>query len=427
MFEAVKDIWKPMNPFSFPNQRPGWMACLLLVTWLPGALAAAEYLVELESPQVQSGGSIRIHLIGLNPTASPTTRQFPANVPATLSAGLAREELVFSAVEPLLADGIDIASNGFARVAYRATVPPHLTGAGRLELALANLPSFAIEIGAVEAPLDKADPPPPRKFSMQEAMDPETSETSFFKRHIFPYEPFYFIAGPDSPNAKFQVSFKYRLVNTGVGNGGEDESWLYRRAKWTGGLHLAYTQRSLWDLDAESAPFLDSSYMPELLYELPRLINPESGWIDRIGAQIGFQHESNGKDGDSSRSLNIAYLRMPFVFGDENDFHVTFEPRAWFYVGHLLENPDLADYRGYVDVRLKAGWAHGLQVAGWLRAGKDFDHGSAQVDVTYPLHNMLSNSFSIYLYGQYFTGYGESLLLYNERSEMWRVGIGLFR
>ena len=416
-----------MNSISFRNQRPCWVACLLLVAWLPGALAAAEYLVELDSPQVQSGGSITLHLIGLNATSATRTRQFPANVPAVLTVGPAREELVFSAGEPLPAGGITIAPNGFARVAYRATVPARLRGAGRLEMALDNSPSFAIEIGAVEAPHDSAGVPPPRKFSMQEAMNPDISETSFFKRHIFPYEPFYFIAGPDSPNAKFQVSFKYRLVNTGVDNGGEEESWLYRRAKWTGGLHLAYTQRSLWDLDAESAPFLDSSYMPEVLYELPNLINPQRGWIDRIGTQIGFQHESNGKDGASSRSLNIAYLRMPFVFGDENDFHVTLEPRAWFYVGGLDENPDLADYRGYLDLRLKAGWAHGLQVAGGLRAGKDFDHGSAQVDVTYPLHNLLSSSFSFYLYGQYFNGYGESLLLYNERSETWRVGIGLFR
>lgn len=404
-----------------------WLACLLLVAWLPGAQAAADYLVELDSPRVQSGGSITIHLIGLNPTSSTATRQFPANVPATLIAGPAREELVFSAGEPLPADGITIAPNGFARVAYHTTVPPLLMGAGRLEMALDGAPSFALDIGTVASPPGKADAPPPRRFSMQEAMDPETSETSFFKRHIFPYEPFYFIAGPDSPNAKFQVSFKYRLVNTETNETGGAEGWLYRRAKWTGGLHLAYTQRSLWDLDAESAPFLDSSYMPELLYELPRLINPERGWIDRVGAQIGFQHESNGKDGDSSRSLNIAYLRMPFVFGNENAFHVTFEPRAWFYMGGLGENPDLADYRGYVDLRLKAGWAHGLQVAGGLRAGKDLHNGSAQVDVTFPLHNMLSSSFSIYLHAQFFTGYGESLLLYNERSEMWRVGIGLFR
>jgi outer membrane phospholipase A len=193
------------------------------------------------------------------------------------------------------------------------------------------------------------------------------------------------------------------------------------------GLHLAYTQRSLWDLEAESAPFLDSSYMPELLYERPNLIDPDRGWLERIGGQIGFQHESNGKDGASSRSLNIAYLRMPFVFGDEDDFHVTIEPRAWFYVGELTDNPDLEDYRGHVDLRLKAGWARGLQVAAWLRAGDDFEHGSTQIDVTYPLHHLLSRSFSLYLQAQYFNGYGESLLYYNERSEVWRVGIGLFR
>lgn len=262
---------------------------------------------------------------------------------------------------------------------------------------------------------------------MKEAMDRETTETSFFKRHIFPYEPFYFIAGPDAPSAKFQVSIKYRLVNTELDADGQAEGWLYRKAPWMDGLHLAYTQRSLWDIQAESAPFLDSSYMPELLYERPNLIDPETGWLERIGAQVGFQHESNGKDGVSSRSLNIAYLRMPFVFGDEDNFYVSLEPRAWFYVGNLPDNPDLTDYRGYVDLRLKAGWARGLQVAAWGRAGQDFDRGSVQVDLTYPLHNLLSRSFSLYLQAQYFNGYGESLLYYNEHSETWRVGIGLFR
>ena len=35
----------------------------------------------------------------------------------------------------------------------------------------------------------------------------------FFKEHISGYEPIYFIAGTKSPNAKFQISFMYQLLN----------------------------------------------------------------------------------------------------------------------------------------------------------------------------------------------------------------------
>jgi len=400
-----------------------WMSLSLLAAAAP----AAPFLVELASPTAPAGGTILIRIVGLNPTAVPTTIHFPAQIEAALTVGTTRDEIVLRPVTLLAEDGLPVAANGFARVEYSAVVPARLNGSVQLEIAIENSPSFTVEVHSTE--ITAADPTLDnmKKFSVREAMDRQTTETSFFKRHVFPYEPFYFLAGPDAPAVKFQVSIKYRLVNTEVGDDGEAEGWLYRNAHWMDGLHLAYTQRSLWDIQAESAPFLDSSYMPELLYELPRLIDPEHGWIERIGAQVGFQHESNGKDGASSRSLNIAYVRLPFVFGDEDDFYVSLEPRAWFYVGDLSDNPDLTDYRGYLDLRLKAGWARGVQVAGWLRSGRDFNHGSVQVDLTYPLHNLLSRSFSLYLQAQYFNGYGESLLYYDQRSEIWRVGLGLFR
>lgn len=403
------------------------LAGFLCAICLTVAARAGEYLVKLDSSRVDPGGEITIHLVAVNSSANPVTTGFPATVEGAVIQGETRVDVRFNRVDPIPDGGVPVAPNGFASVEYRTTMPEGVSGSARLEFALDNTPTFTVEITPSRAPANASESVTGRRFSLREAMGHESTETSFFKRHIFPYEPFYFIAGPDAPGVKFQVSIKYRLVNTEVGDDGEAEGWLYRHAHWMDGLHLAYTQRSLWDVQAESAPFLDSSYMPELLYERPNLINPEHGWLERIGAQVGFKHESNGKGGADSRSLNIGYVRVPFVFGDENNFYVSLEPRAWFYVGDLSDNPDLTDYRGYVDLRLKAGWARGLQVAGWLRSGKDFNRGSAQVDVTYPLHNLLSRSFSLYLQAQYFNGYGESLLYYNQRSEIWRVGIGLFR
>lgn len=385
---------------------------------------AADFLVESGAPSPAAGGKLTLQLVALNPTDATATREFPATIDATLSVGSDSETVKFQTSSETK---VSIAPNGFARITYQADIPGRISGAATLKVTVAGSPTFHFDI----SPAPESIAPEPAKaghrFSVTEAMDQQPAETSFFKRHIFPYEPFYFLAGPDAPSVKFQVSIKYRLVNTEIGEDGEGEGWLYRHARWMDGLHLAYTQRSLWDIQAASAPFLDSSYMPELLYERPNLIDPEHGWLERIGAQIGVKHESNGKDGADSRSLNIGYVRVPFVFGDENNFYVSLEPRAWFYFEDMSDNPDLPDYRGYIDLKLKAGWARGLQVAGWLRAGKDFDRGSAQVDVTYPLHNLLSRSFSLYLQAQYFNGYGESLLYYNQRSEIWRVGIGLYR
>jgi len=241
----------------------------------------------------------------------------------------------------------------------------------------------------------------------------------FFKRHLYPYEPFYFVAGPDSPNAKFQISFKYQLV--------DEESTLAGRAPPATNLFAAYTQTSLWDWNKPSAPFEDSSYLPELMYCQARLARAGSNEWFRLDFQTGLQHESNGRAGADSRSLNIAYLRPTLVFGQAHRLQLTLSPRAWVYVGGLDDNPNLADYRGYADLRAAVGWANGPQLASILRVGDDFDRGSVQLDLTYPLNQIPWLGLTWYLQVQYFTGYGESLLHYDERSTAYRFGFSIFR
>ena len=248
-----------------------------------------------------------------------------------------------------------------------------------------------------------------------EAHDP----VDFFKRHFYPYEPFYFVAGPDSPNAKFQISFKYQIV--------DEESALARRAPFVAHLFAAYTQTALWDWNKPSAPFEDSSYKPELMYSHALLARAGSNEWFRLDFQTGLQHESNGRDGADSRSLNIAYLRPTLVFGRADGPQLTLSPRAWVYLGGLDDNPDLADYRGYADLRTVVGWANGVQLASILRVGDDFDRGSVQLDLTYPLNRIPWLGLTWYLHAQYFTGYGESLLHYNERSSTYRFGFSIFR
>ena len=420
---AVSSRWrrtKHMN-FSTLSNRVRPVAGFWLALFLSnGTGIAAEFLFQLETRSPSPGSPLRIYLVVVNASEPPLRREFPKAFDAILRSTAVERTMRFEMEKPDSERKVVIAAGEFARRSYVTSVPRGLSGHHELQPQFPGSPFFELDL-AEDAEARAAGSDGAGGMSLTLGMDRDTPEDTYFNRHFFPYEPMYFIAGPDSPNAKFQISFMYRLLNT------EPDGALHRIAPWLDGLHLAYTQRSLWDLSGDSAPFLDSSYMPEGLYSLPRMYDPDHGWVDRIGAQFGFQHESNGRSGIESRSLNIGYLRMPFVFGDEDHFHVTLEPRAWFYVGGLSDNPDLPDYRGYGDLRLEAGWSRGVEIAAWARAGKGFERGSLTVDATYPLHNFFSRSFSLYLQAQYFTGYGESLLLYNDRSETWRVGLGLYR
>jgi phospholipase A1 len=316
-----------------------------------------------------------------------------------------------------------IAPGGFIRREYAFDLPAQFIGETLVEVA--DVGPVRLVLNVHPAPRLKTDGSPLKDVSYflkgrhLAATAAEYDPDSFFKEHIFGHEPLYFIAGTKSPNAKFQISFKYRLFN--------DHGWVADKAPFLTGTHLAYSQTSLWDWNGSSAPFFDSSYRPELLYFRKRLIGGRAtNWFG-LDFQAGFLHESNGRDESDSRSLNIAYVRPRLVFGKDTGPQLTLMPRAWVYVGDVDDNPDIADYRGYADLRAVFGWKRGLQISALGRIGQHLSHGSAMIDATYPLMQPPYGSFSIYLHVQYFTGYGESLIGYKDRSEVLRAGISLYR
>ena len=371
---------------------------------------------------VGNAARVSVWLTFLNDSSAEVTQKFPEQLTGRLVV-----EPRHHAVDLLPRSGGDtgevrVPAGRFARREYGLQLPDGWTGRVLLELsAPAGVNPIVIEVTASpEIVANKSGGNAVMRVlqdgvTKDAAFDPGT----FFKQHISGYEPFYFLAGTESPNAKFQVSIKYQLLNS--------ESWLAGRAPALKGFHFAYSQTSLWDWNGESAPFFDSSYRPELLYLWERVAGGDATDWFRLDLQGGTQHESNGKDGADSRSLNIVYLRPTLTLGRPDSFQVSLSPRAWFYVGDLSDNPDIEDYRGYVDLRVVAGWAKGLQLSAIGRLGDDGDHGSLQLDLTYPMMKLLSGSFSLYLHAQYFTGYGESILLYNERSDAFRIGFSLYR
>lgn len=229
------------------------------------------------------------------------------------------------------------------------------------------------------------------------------------------HDPIYFIAGLDAPEAKFQLSFKYRLA-TFQGEPQDGPSHT---------LQFAYSQRSLWNIGSESSPFYDTSYMPELMYQLAAAPEGTSG-LSWLGLQTGFAHESNGRAEPTSRSMNKYFIRSAFSIGPPDGWYAVVTPTVYTYIGDLDDNPDLERYRDFFDLRVVLARADKESLMFTWVPGRGLSRGSRQLDLSVPLRISAIN-FATFVQLQYFDGYGESLLSYDERTSALRLGIALVR
>ena len=383
----------------------------------------ATLTMSVASEPVAAGGRVSVWLNALNTTRREISWTFPPRVERKIisSQGTFDGPMELLSAEP---KAVAIAPGAFVRREYISTVPNVVTGQVVMVFPGLNVNRAVLDVQSSAA---LAVMPAPKTNSLFtrfiKEVEPEEPGKGFepgrfFKEHISGYEPMYFIAGTKSPNAKFQISFAYRLLN-------QDGS-LATHVPALKGFHIAYTQTSLWDWNAPSAPFYDTSYRPELFYAWENVTRAQpSDWC-QLDLQGGLKHESNGKDGADSRNLNIAYLRPTLTLGRDNGLQLTLQPRVWAYLGEMNDNPDMADYRGYADLRAVVGWKRGLQLSALGRMGRDGNHHGVQLDLTYPTMKFFG-SFSLYLDVQYFTGYGESLRGYNQTTDELRVGFALFR
>lgn len=202
--------------------------------------------------------------------------------------------------------------------------------------------------------------------------------------------------------AVFQLSAKQRLFDTR--------------------FYFGYTQISFWQAyDIEgSAPFRDTNYNPEIFYRMQSLPR----WGGQVGADAGFEHESNGQRVPLSRSWNLLYLAPSYQRGRvllylKLRYRLPEETKQFPEAAEGDDNPDITDYLGYSDAHLylRVARRHAMHVAvrGLVGSGK------GNVSLTYSC--TLPRATDSFLVLRLFHGYGESLMDY--RKSLSRVGVGL--
>lgn len=390
---------------------------LAIVALAMGAATHADIILSTPDAQVVSGTTLYLDLTITNSEAAPLVVQVPSPVHVRFETPKA---LTVIELTPERSGPIEVAPGGFTRIRLQGAMPAQVEGIATLVPTGVASNSVALQIlapapnaGMVAAneSTRKAEPPQD-KGSYTTALVDKPPPLS-----VSVYEPVYFLVGGDGGlNAKFQISLRYQLFD---GRGS-----LANRLPWIDDLFLSYSQTSLWDLGDLSKPFRDSSYRPRLFfsnYDLARFFDGQL----RLGVESGFGHESNGKEGEESRSFNMLYVRPALTLGDPAGLRFFAAPLIHNYIADN-DNADLKDYRGYVDWVLGFGAKGGLDFWATLRKGNRSDYGSVELNLSYPLSKLSGGDLTGWLMLQYFNGYGESLLDYNRKLDsQLRLGIGI--
>ncbi|MEO8800527.1 MAG: phospholipase A [Polyangiaceae bacterium] len=260
----------------------------------------------------------------------------------------------------------------------------------------------------------------------------------------------YFLTGfTGNTEVKFQFSVKYDL-------------WPNETRS---SFHLAYTQKSIWNLYKLSSPFGESNYNPELFYTYT--FRPHGSAVAQTSqsasvartsegsdtsvrdepevdsrarctvsyARAGAEHESNGLSGGQSRGWNRIYLSALGGCDLTSATYFVVGIKAWAPPFGIADNRDISQYVGSGELSVALGassdtWLGSAEVSATGRKGwrASLSVGGIEVDARWrPGYATFAEGwrFVPYLFGQLYAGYDEMLLSYDHPGTSARLGIGV--
>jgi phospholipase A1 len=204
---------------------------------------------------------------------------------------------------------------------------------------------------------------------------------------------------------EFQVSIRYDIGSDLLG--------------WGEIYSFGYTQRSWWQVYADSAFFRESNYQPELFVKIPTY-NTLLKKSPIKGFKVAAIHQSNGRGGEYERSWNR--LSLSTFIQHKN---IIGELEMWYRLPDNIDyNPQLLDYLSYGKLKLMMPYHQHLFKLN-LSANPSTHKSSAEFTYSYPLP--VREEHDLFLFFKTFNGYGESLIDYNQNVNKVSIGVSISR
>lgn len=215
----------------------------------------------------------------------------------------------------------------------------------------------------------------------------------------------YFIGGipigytPTTSNSdvKFQLSIQQRLTRSKL----PFDSYLF----------IQYTQKAMWNVLQNSMPMRDMNFNPGIGFG--HLIVHKGNYIGK--GYLMLEHESNGKDSIQSRSWNKLTLCASFMVNNNWETQL----RIWAPIIDGENNKDILRYNGFFQVGATYRTENRRMHASLLFTKRSSKMSfNTQAEISFKIKEKENQ----YLFAQYYNGYGENLLEYNQFRSILRIG-----
>ena len=223
--------------------------------------------------------------------------------------------------------------------------------------------------------------------------------------HFTLFKDNYFIGGTplgqkikaNNTNVKFQLSISQRLTKSVL----PFDTYLF----------LNFSQKTIWNVMEKSMPMRDMNFNPGI--GIGHLIIHKNKYIGR--SFIMLEHESNGKDSLASRSWNKVSASTSIMLSKRLNAQI----KLWIPIIDSENNRDILEYNGIGHLGLDYISSNQRFQAGLLTTWrtKSFSFNT-QWEFSYKLNKKVNQ----FLFIQYYNGYGENLLDYNQYKSVLRVG-----
>lgn len=199
-------------------------------------------------------------------------------------------------------------------------------------------------------------------------------------------------------DAKFQVSIRHRLTNSTL----PFKTYLF----------LTYTQKAFWDVFKDSFPFHDLNFNPSV--GLGKALVRNNRFLGTISLQ--FEHESNGKDGEDSRSWNKVTFGASLAFNDR----WTLQSKAWIPIVDGQNNKDIVKYAGWGFLGMEYSSPKKKYTASCVVTKRGGVNLNANIVLNFAAR--LFSDDNQYIFLEYYNGYGECMIDYNQYRQRLRLG-----